>query len=332
MRLFALIRVHSRPCLFLAAFIVTSCGYVGNPMPPTLDMPQRVTDLRVAEYGDRILIEFTVPPLTTEGLPLKSIRALDLRIGVPPAPWSDGAWEASAKQIDCPATGPGPLTCYANAADTATWIGKDVVIRARATGPKGKTSEWSNVKNLPVQPPLAPPADLKVENTPAGFTVTWKSPAEKFRIFRATGDGPPVPHGEPAEPSLEDPDVEFGSSYKYYVQAVAGDYQQSEMSVSQPLLRADNFTPTVPTGLIAEQSANGIQLSWDRNTDLRFQGYNVYRSVDGGAPEKVASLITAPVYTDRQITSGKRYEYRITAVGVNGRESERSAPAAVPAQ
>src|SRR5262249_45012866 len=105
--LFVCIRVHSWPKvfgLFACSFLLAACGYVGNPLPPTLDIPQPISDLRVAEYGEKILVEFTVPPLTTEGLALKSIRSLDLRIGPAPAPWNDNAWASSAKQVDCAAT------------------------------------------------------------------------------------------------------------------------------------------------------------------------------------------------------------------------------------
>jgi hypothetical protein len=311
---------------------LTACGYIGNPMPPTLDMPQTINDVHFAEIGDKILVEFTVPAETTEGLPLKNLKSLDLRIGTIPNPWSDEAWAASAQRFAPPATGPGPQSIWVPPSDVSKWIGKEVVIRARATGPKGKTSDWSAVKTLPVQPPLAVPADLNIENKMEGFNVVWKSPATHFRVYRAVGDAQPELRGEPTQPSFPDPDVEFGVKYKYYVQAVAGEFQQSEMADSQPKTRADEFTPTVPAGLTAQQGPSSIELSWERNTDPRFQGYNVYRSVDGGAVEKIASLVTAPAYSDRPIEIGKRYVYTVSAVGVNGRESERSATYSIAAQ
>jgi hypothetical protein len=332
--LFAFIRVYSR-LMFLVAVTVlslTGCGYVGNPQPPTLDMPLPITDLRVAEYGDRILTEFTLPPLTTEGLPLKSVRSVELRIGVAPTPFTDEAWAASAQRFEVPATGPGPLTHWVPADEVRKYIGKTVIIRARATGPKGKTSDWSNIKQLPVEPPLATPAELTVLNQPAGLYVTWKSSAKHFRVYQVIGDAPPELRGEPTDPDWQETNVEFGVKYKYYVQAVAGEYQQSDMAESQPKLRVDEFTPAVPTGLTGQQSSNSIELSWDRNTDPRFQGYNVFRSVDGGPFEKIASLIIAPTLSDRPIEIGKRYAYRISAVGTNGQESEQSAPYAIVAQ
>jgi len=313
----------------LAALALSACGYIGPPLARTLDIPQTVGDLVVAEYGSNILVEFTVPPLTTEGLPLKSLRSLDLRIGVPPTPWSENAWAASAKPIDCTATVPGPVTCQTPAAE---WIGKETVIRVRATGPKGKTSEWSSVKVLPVQPPLAAPTGVKVVNTPQGLYVSWISPAKKFRLFRAVGDAQPELLSQLTDPNWMDPEVDFGTEYRYFVQAVAGELQQSETAGSAPVTRSDTFAPSVPANLIAEPGANTIELSWDRNTDPRFQGYNVYRAVENGPFEKIASLITAPAYTDPKVETGKKYRYMVSGVGTNGMESEKSAPAEATAQ
>ena len=58
----------------------------------------------------------------------------------------------------------------------------------------------------------------------------------------------------------------------------------------------------------------------------------MYRSVESGAPEKIAPLITAPTFSDHQIESGKKYRYTVSAVGVNGRESTPSAPFEITAQ
>ena len=63
-----------REALLGMLFSLAGCGYIGNPQPPALDIPSAVIDLRAAEDGDRVLVEFTIPMLTTEGLPLKGCR------------------------------------------------------------------------------------------------------------------------------------------------------------------------------------------------------------------------------------------------------------------
>ncbi len=103
------------PPTLAAAVLLAGCGYIGPPQAPALDIPSRVTDLRAVEYGENIRVEFTLPPLTTEGLPLTSVRSVELRAAV-----SGG----TPSIFDVPAVGPGPLGRLIPARE---WIGKDVV-------------------------------------------------------------------------------------------------------------------------------------------------------------------------------------------------------------
>ena len=64
---------------------------VGEPLYPALRIPMRVTDLAVVEQGTDLDITFTIPPQTTEGLPLKEIGGVELRVGPNP---NNNAWNA----------------------------------------------------------------------------------------------------------------------------------------------------------------------------------------------------------------------------------------------
>jgi hypothetical protein len=311
-----------RLALFGAAALLAGCGYVGNPLPPTLDVPQRVTDLVVAEYGDRIHGQFTVLPLTTEGLALRSVREIDLRIGPTIEPWNQDAWAASAKRIPIPAAGAGPVSFDVPASE---WIGKEVAIALRVTGPKGKTSDWSTLKTLPIQPPLAAPVGVTAENQPNAINLAWHGDSAHYRIFRAVGDAQPELLAESDQPEYHDAEIEYGTTYRYFVQATAGELQQSDTAASAPIAAEDKFAPSAPSGLTVELGTNSIELAWERNTDPRFQGYNVYRSMEGGPFEKVASLIASPAYSDRQVEPAKKYRYQVSGVGTNTLESARSA-------
>ncbi len=188
------------------------------------------------------------------------------------------------------------------------------------------------MRNLPVDPPLATPSDLKVQNQPQGVSITWHGSAPKYVLFRAVGDEPPALLGDTDKQEWVDSTAEFGTRYQYYVQAAAGELQQSDVAGPQEITPVDEFPPSVPAGLTAELGTSSVELSWERNTDPRFQGYNVYRSTDAGPFEKIAPLITAPTYSDHAVQSGKRYRYAVTAVGVNGKESAQSAPSEITMQ
>ncbi len=310
--------------------LLTGCGYIGPIQPPVLDIPQRATDLRAGEFGDKIIADFTIPALTTEGLLLKSVRSVDIFVGVAPNPFSDAGYLAAAKRYQVPASGPGPLT---HEIPIAEWIGKTVMVRVRATGPKGKTSEWSNFVSLTIDPALTQPTDLKAENLPTGIGVNWRGPAAAhYHLYRAAGTDSPALIDSVGDSHYLDTAVEFGTSYQYFVETFQGDSQRSVTAAAPAIAREDTFAPSVPAGLTAEPGTHSIELSWERNTDARFQGYHVYRSIDGGEFQRIASLIVAPAYSDRMVEAGKRYRYQISAVGTNGLESARSAVLEITAQ
>lgn len=69
--------------------LLAGCGSIGEPLYPALRLPSRVVDLAVVERGANLDFDFSIAPLTTEGMPLEGIGAVELRAG--PAPPTDGA-------------------------------------------------------------------------------------------------------------------------------------------------------------------------------------------------------------------------------------------------
>src|ERR1035438_1387784 len=67
------------------ALLLTGCGYVGEPLPPALRRPVLVNDLAAVQVGSNIVIQFTIPKITTEDLPIKGGEDIELRVG-PQAP------------------------------------------------------------------------------------------------------------------------------------------------------------------------------------------------------------------------------------------------------
>ena len=177
--------------VILATIFFTGCAYVGDPKPPVLDIPSRVTDLRAAQYGARVLVDFTLPPLTTEGLGLTGVQSVELR----------AAAGAAVQNYSVPAKGSGPVMFDFEAKD---WTGKQITLIVRATGPRGKASEWSNPVALAVGIPLAAPADFHVVAVPQGVRLTWSGMAGRHRIFRGAGDATPSPLAESDKPDCRD--------------------------------------------------------------------------------------------------------------------------------
>jgi hypothetical protein len=297
------------------------CAYIGAPKPPALDIPTRITDLRAAEYGDQILVQFTIGALTTDGLALASVKAVELRV----------AGGDSPQMLHVPAKVPGPVDHQFPAKD---WVGKQVTLMVRATGPKGKASDWSNSVTLAVGVPLAAPADLKAVSDPKGVRLTWSDPlgSGHYRIFRGLADAMPQRLAESDKPEYLDTAVDFGSPYRYFVQALAGELRQSEISAIVGVTPADTFPPAVPVALTAVAGVNSIELAWQPNTEEDLAGYQVYRSTGGGATERIAGPVDPPNFSDRAVEIGKKYSYTVTALDRTGNESAHSAAVEVTAQ
>ena len=297
------------------ASLAAGCGYIGDVKPPTLDIPVRIVDFRAAEFGDKIAVEFTLAPLTTEGLTLKNVRGLELRV--------TGGVE---RTIQIQPKDPGPFAFDVPAAD---FVGKHVILAVRAIGPKGKASDWSNLVAMDVERPLAIPANVAATNSPKGVRLTWTGgtaagTAQHYRIFRASPGGAPAVVGESDAPEYEDASVAMGTMYGYRVQAVNGDQHQSEVSAEITVTPKDVFPPAVPAEFSAVQGVGAIELVWQRNTEDDFAGYNVFRATDGGTFEKIAGPIDGPAYSDRAVEAGQTYRYAVSAVDRTGNESART--------
>ncbi len=95
----------------------------------------------------------------------------------------------------------------------------------------------------------------------------------------------------------------------------------------------DPTTPNAPTAVLATRaSLSGINLTWTaptQNTDLStlvdLGGYNIYRSIDGGATYPLLQSVgLGTVFSNTSLSAGQRYIYRMTAVDKSGNPSANS--------
>src|SRR5258708_3125171 len=315
--------------LLCLSLLLAGCGSVGEPLYPALNIPMPVVDLSAVERGDKIDINLTIPPKTTEGLLLKEIGSLELRIG----PHTENefhadVWAASAKRLDVPL--PAQVGAVHFETSTQEFIGKDVVVAVRVGNARGRVSQWSNIVILFVEQPLATPANLHAEGVVQGVRLTWIAPNQaSFRIYRKAGEEKePSLLASSDKPEYIDATTEYGKTYEYYVQALH-DKAESDVLGPQSITPKDTFPPAVPTGLNVSTGVGAIELSWDRNTESDFKGYQVFRSEGDGPYVKIAEGLEGPSYSDRKIESGKHYRYRISAIDQTGNPSEQSPPVEV---
>jgi hypothetical protein len=311
--------------LFAGSGWFSGCGYPGEPLPPALRRPVRVADLAVVERGSKVYVQFSVPSITTEGLPIKGRPDIELRVGPMPA---DGftfpKWEkASDRVLD--STIHVDNSMAAAEIDASKLYGRTVVIAVRVHGPHGQDVGWSRPETLDLILPLPVPEGLSPTDAPDAIRLDWHAGAPEFRIFRkAPEDAAFRQIGSSDKPSYSDNTIEYGKTYQYLVQSVekTGErYAESEPSATVTFKPVDKFPPAVPVGLTAIPASRNIELVWDRDTERDLASYQVYR--DG---KKIAEGLTAPAYSDKDVKPGVRYRYQVLAVDTAGNSSELCAP------
>jgi fibronectin type 3 domain-containing protein len=305
---------------------------VGDPLPPSLNIPVTISDLRAFQSAGKLKVAFTAPGVTTDRVSMKRLGEVELRIGPESANWA-----TEARRIETGVEQPGAAHLEIPVRD---WVGQEVLVRVRVASSKGRFSEWSNTVRLSVLPPLGIPADVKAEGSAAGVRLTWAAPEPRpglaWRIFRRAPDQEkPELLGTSDHAEYIDATAPYGKTYEYSVQAAmkAGDAEaESEVSKPAAIPFEDRFPPAVPSGLTAIAGLQSIQLVWNPDTEPDLKGYYVYRSVGGEAFTRVGELLESPSYTDRAVEAGKRYRYAVSAVDQLGNESARPAPVEVLAQ
>ena len=313
----------------LALMSMAGCGYEGAPLPPLANVPGRITDLSSTQRGERLLVQFTPPQLTTEGLPIKPPLDLDVRIGPGTEPVDAGVWAAGAKKLVRGELAKGGASYEAPATD---WSGKPVIVGVRAIGSNGKSSGWTFGATFIVPEPQTPSA-VRADNTEQGVRLTWNAPESAFRIYRKTGGDPLQPVADVSRPPWTDTSTQFGQKYAYAVQAIvklpegfeAGHEAESELSAEVSFTPKDEFPPAMPLGLRAAAAPRSIELSWNGNTEADLAAYRVYRGVAGGPLQRVAE-VEVPAYSDPNVEPEMTYRYSVAAVDRAGNESTQTAP------
>lgn len=337
-----------------AAACMSGCGTPGAPLPPSLNLPQPVTNLAAVRTGDKVTLTWTLPRRTTDNVILKA----PLRVHVCRREGS-GACEASADLTFAPMALcsftealPAPL-----AAGPARPLGYFVEIRNR----NGRSAGLSNAAVVLAGEAPPPVADLAAEVRKDGIVLRWKAtdPHDAIRLERTLENPPSAsPHsgalGAPPEPVKQildvasdagqaiDKAIVFDRTYEYRAQRVAHAQADGrtlqlggEQSAPVRIAAEDVFPPAIPEGLaaVANPPVNGgtasIDLSWQPDNEADLAGYYVYRREAETPWRRISGEqpVPGPAFHDPGVEAGRTYIYGVSAVDQKGHESTRSADA-----
>ncbi|MBS4036194.1 MAG: M20/M25/M40 family metallo-hydrolase [Ignavibacterium sp.] len=112
---------------------------------------------------------------------------------------------------------------------------------------------------------------------------------------------------------------------KYYVAVSSVSSDGSESFLTERSMTPYSV-PLAPQNLIAIPKWHAVYLSWGKNIELDFAGYNLYRSIEssGNYIKLNSQLLTDTLFSDISISPGIKYYYYVKAQDTDDNESERS--------
>ena len=339
-----------------AALMIGGCGTPGAPQPPSLELPEKVSDLTATRAGNSVSLIWTTPRKTTDHLLIKTA----VKVTVCRKEGGGSCFSAGEVSVEPGANGEFRETLPT---DLATGSPRQLDYFVELKSPKGRSAGLSNAAI--VLAGAAPPAiaGLFAEVRADGVALRWTGNTTTLvRLHRKllTQQTPQAKQTNgilqpPQEPELRDLLVEpptagqnigaldrtarFGEVYEYAAQRVvrvssAGEDGSKALEldgeISAPIRVEviDTFPPAVPEGLVAVLVAEEktIDLSWQPDTDEDLAGYIVYRSETGSDWKRVSGPqpLTGSAFRDTTVESGHSYRYAVSAIDLTGHESKRS--------
>ena len=337
----------------VAVALLGSCARIGPPLPPSLELPKPVTDLRGVRKGDKVFLTWTAPTRTTVG---ETVREAG-RTRVCRDLQANSKDCASVGQVAAAASAPEGAPAKAEYTDTlppasAADYTREFTYAVEVINAYGRSAGLSNRIEMPAAPALPPPPGFHLNLTAAGVEIFWDCPPApvsqplgvhyQIRVYRREENGTEAiqtAEGDPfsCQRPLIDQSFEWEKTYFYHADVVTmvSRGSQPEIQVEGDdtpevkIVAHDIFPPAIPSGLQAVFSGVGqeraIDLNWNPDSDADLAGYFIYRREIGGRPAKLNSEpVRASAYRDGAVHPGMKYFYSVSAVDIRGNESQRS--------
>jgi hypothetical protein len=333
------------------------CGTPGAPQPPSLNLPDQVTDLSAVRMGDRVSLTWTMPKRSTDKVMLKS--NIDVRVC---RREERGVCEAAATKV---ILAPGESGSFSETLPQPLASGppRTLTYFVELRNTKGRSAGLSNGAIVLAGQAPSPVQGLQAEVRKDGVVLHWDPESDQLdvRLHRKLlnplqgkpKEGLFTPPPEPIEANLLvdsgarsghaiDKTIRFGETYEYSAQRVKrveadGKSLELDGALSTPIRveAIDIFPPAVPAGLVAVATAGAegappaIDLSWQPDSESGLAGYIVYRQEGDAGWQRIspAQPLVGPAFHDAQVRPGDTYRYAVSAISQSGHESGRSAEA-----
>jgi hypothetical protein len=274
--------------ILAGGLFTTGCGTPGAPQPPSLDLPDRVEDLRATRAGNEVSLNWTMPRKTTDKLLLKgdvtvqicrklaSDPCVSVGSGLRAAPGTDGAFSETLPPA-LTSGAPQALSYFVELKNhnsrSAGLSNPAVVLAGEAPPPvtglaaevrkEGVVLHWNQGAATPeqrVQTAIRLHRKLLTRTAAklnSGLLAPQPEPAEQSLLVEPASS-PSGPQGSTALDTALDKQIQFGHTYEYRAQRLAripsaGQTLELAGELSTPVRveALDVFPPAVPTDLAA---------------------------------------------------------------------------------
>ena len=341
--------------LAFSLVLTVACGYVGDPLPPLVQIPARVSDLSGIQVGKSIKLSWTLPKLNTDGSAAITLSRLevyrfrgkaDSLASLDVSQFNQYAmkWMVLDKaNFDAYTEGdkivlPDRLANLETSEILQSWFAYAVKVVNR----KKQEAGFSNLISVRVFPVPNPPDSVHFRFE-EGFTqLNWQPPVLnidssvvtaplRYNVYRTTVPSARVRERLTATPISEtdyrDTTMSLGETYYYTIRAVIESPEgqiESFDSKEYEAKNVDTYPPHAPQELTAISDGHSISLVWLPNSESDLAGYYVYRAGADRDFKRVTPLITIASFNDKSVEKGKTYIYRVKALDQNGNESDNS--------
>jgi hypothetical protein len=278
--------------LILALATLTGCGVPGAPLPPSLDIPRLVGDLKAVRKGETVTLTWTTPAETTDGELIHKPGKMLVQRALIAGRNSELHFQTISEQPLEPALqeGRGETATAKDSLGELLHSGSDefAVYSVLAQGRNGKSFGLPNRASVPLVPTLSPPQRVSAHPVPAGIEISWDefAPPEKnsrlrtqyaYKVMRrvqGTNEAVLVQQMNAQQANAQPPNtgkhgmvfvdtgIEWEKTYQYWITPVTlwqDDNRKGEVegddSAIVDVLAHDSFPPAAPSGLQAVFSA-----------------------------------------------------------------------------
>jgi len=344
--------------LFIAALLsIAGCAKMGEPQPPEIFIPEAAVDLTANQRADTILLRVSIPRRNTNGSEVTTLQNVDVyrhaadtsRIRHSNPISADQFWREAEQILSIPET---RISEYAQQdllifEDRFSGLEQSLIYThafryaVLFVNNKKQAAGFSNQALIaPVRMPPSP-TGLVAKVTETSIDLQWEAALENiegtdterisgYNIYRSTERDriPPIPVN-PAplkRPEYNDVQFNFDRTYYYRVSVIDGlrdSPAESLLSIEVAVTPRDVFPPQPAENINVLPEEGFILLLWNPSPSADVAGYRITRREEGTTTRQLLNqeLIPDHSYRDKDIHSGKKYEYVLTAIDTSGNES-----------